>query len=76
MWRKFYSVDPQHEFLRSFMRQIEPEKKGKSIYDEIRPEVYLDMYGELLPRRIEAWAIGPAKETFIFKPPEPKEDYD
>lgn len=64
-------VDPQFEMLQRFFKRVNvPEgKESHSIYKEIDPEVYLDLYGRLLPPKVESWALGPAAPTFKFKPP-------
>uniref|UniRef100_A0A914ZUR6 28S ribosomal protein S34, mitochondrial n=1 Tax=Parascaris univalens TaxID=6257 RepID=A0A914ZUR6_PARUN len=54
-------VDPEFEMLRPFIVKVDPLKKGKSIYDEANPEVWLGLYGKELPTKVEAWNVGPAE---------------
>lgn len=32
-----------------------------SIYDETRPEIWLDLFGDEMPTKVEAWTVGPAE---------------
>ncbi|MCP9260775.1 28S ribosomal protein S34, mitochondrial [Dirofilaria immitis] len=34
---------------------------GNSIYEETRPEIWLDLYGDEMPTKVEAWTAGPAE---------------
>lgn len=40
---------------------MEPSQKSNSIYDEVDPKVWLDLYGNELPTKVEAWSAGPAE---------------
>ncbi|CAJ0598037.1 unnamed protein product [Cylicocyclus nassatus] len=59
-------IDPEFDMLTPFIKQDEPVKKSTSIYDEVDPEIYLDLYGKELPVKVEAWNIGPATFTPRF----------
>ncbi|KHJ81612.1 hypothetical protein OESDEN_18701, partial [Oesophagostomum dentatum] len=54
--------------LTPFIKQVEPAKKGTSVYDEVDPQVFLDLYGNEPPVKVEAWNIGPATFTPRFSP--------
>lgn len=54
-------LDPQFEIYKKFIKQKNPEKLGKSIYDEIDPEIFLNWYGNALPTRVVSWNLGPAE---------------
>uniref|UniRef100_A0A1I7X252 TM2 domain-containing protein n=1 Tax=Heterorhabditis bacteriophora TaxID=37862 RepID=A0A1I7X252_HETBA len=53
-------LDPEFSMLRKFITQTEPERKSTSIYDEVDPQMLLDLYGKELPVKVEAWNVGPA----------------
>lgn len=59
-------IDPQFEIYKAFIQQKQPEKTAKSIYDEVDPETYLQLYGKVLPTRIASWSLGPAKVRTRF----------
>lgn len=61
-------IDPQFEMLKPLFKQNQSCKQSSSIYKSISPDVYLDLYGKLLPPKVEAWSLGPARPTFHFKP--------
>ncbi|KAL6725319.1 hypothetical protein Aduo_007380 [Ancylostoma duodenale] len=61
-------IDPEFDMLTPFIKQAEPEKKGTSIYEEVDPKVFLDLYGKELPVKVEAWNVGPASFTPRFSP--------
>lgn len=49
-------IDPDFEMLKPMMKQtsaLDPRPTG-SVYD-IDPKIYLDLYGEELPTKVEAW---------------------
>uniref|UniRef100_A0A915CV63 Uncharacterized protein n=1 Tax=Ditylenchus dipsaci TaxID=166011 RepID=A0A915CV63_9BILA len=46
-------IDPQFEMLQPFFKKVKPEKMSDSIYKEVDPQVYLDMYGKVLPTKVE-----------------------
>jgi hypothetical protein len=60
-------LDPQFEIYKQFIVQKNPEKIGKSIYDEVDPEVFLKWYGNAFPPRIVSWTLGPAKLNRRFQ---------
>lgn len=45
--------------------QVEARHEN-SIYEETRPEVWLDLYGDEMPTKIEAWTVGPAHLRLQF----------
>ncbi|KAJ1358637.1 hypothetical protein KIN20_017114 [Parelaphostrongylus tenuis] len=59
-------IDPEFSMLAPFIKQVEPKTKGTSVYDEVNPDVLLDLYGNELPVKVEAWNIGPANFTPRF----------
>lgn len=63
-------IDPQFEFMASFIKQIEPEKQNNNstIYDEVDPKHLLDLYGNMIPVKVEAWSTDPAKYENHFGP--------
>lgn len=49
-------VDEEHEMLKPFTKrcaELNPKPTG-SIYD-VDPEIYLDLYGNDLPVRVDKW---------------------
>lgn len=66
-------IDPQFELYRPFIRRVEPTEKSDSIYAEANPETFLDLYGRMLPPKVEAWMVGPAHKSFKFLPEESAE---
>lgn len=49
-------VDEEHQILKQYTKlcsELNPKATG-SIYD-IDPEIYLDLYGEDLPTKVEKW---------------------
>jgi len=68
-------IDPQHEHIQQFVRQVEPKKKGKTAYEEVNPEDYLDWYGTLLPYKVEAWNTGPAFGNITLNLPQKQEEF-
>ncbi len=59
-------IDPEFEMFRDLFKQSDELNSTKSIYD-IDPNMYLELYGEVLPTKIDAWSIGPAKrQAHIF----------
>uniref|UniRef100_A0AC34QPF0 28S ribosomal protein S34, mitochondrial n=1 Tax=Panagrolaimus sp. JU765 TaxID=591449 RepID=A0AC34QPF0_9BILA len=64
------SIDPQFEMLKPFIKQVPPQRKSKSIYDEVDSESLLELYGDLLPVKLEAWGTEPAKLRKRFAQPE------
>lgn len=65
-------IDPEFEMLKPFIKQAEPAKKSTSIYEEVDPKVLLDLYGNELPVKVEAWNVGPATFTPRFSATEMK----
>lgn len=61
-------IDPEFLMLAPFFKQEEPVNKGASIYEEVDPKIVLDLYGNELPVKVEAWNIGPA--TFVPRFPQ------
>ncbi|WKY02409.1 hypothetical protein Q1695_016008 [Nippostrongylus brasiliensis] len=59
-------IDPEFHMLTSFIKQKEPKETSTSIYDEVDPKVLLDLYGDELPVKVEAWNVGPASFTPRF----------
>ncbi|EPB77958.1 hypothetical protein ANCCEY_02944 [Ancylostoma ceylanicum] len=45
-------IDPEFDMLTPFIKQAEPAKKGTSIYEEVDPKVFLDLYGKELPVKV------------------------
>uniref|UniRef100_A0AC35UCK9 39S ribosomal protein L18, mitochondrial n=1 Tax=Rhabditophanes sp. KR3021 TaxID=114890 RepID=A0AC35UCK9_9BILA len=60
-------IDPQFEMLHKLIAQKDI-KKGKSIYEEVDRESIMQLYGKMLPTKVEAWSTGPAKFTPRFHP--------
>uniref|UniRef100_A0A183CXX7 DBR1 domain-containing protein n=1 Tax=Gongylonema pulchrum TaxID=637853 RepID=A0A183CXX7_9BILA len=58
-------LDPQFEMIGHLFKQVET-RHGNSIYEETRPEVWLDLYGNEMPTKIEAWTVGPAQLRHQF----------
>jgi hypothetical protein len=60
-------LDPQFHIYKQFIRQKPPAKQASSIYEEVDPEKFLDLYGNILPTRVEFWGLGPAvlKRRFL-----------
>ncbi|CAI2347469.1 unnamed protein product [Caenorhabditis sp. 36 PRJEB53466] len=54
------SLDPEFEHLKPFIKQEAPTTKSTSIYEEIDKSALLDLYGNELPIKVEAWNAGPA----------------
>lgn len=44
---------------------------GNCIYAETRPEIWLDLYGDEMPTKVEAWTVGPAELRPHFDSPVP-----
>jgi hypothetical protein len=63
------SIDPQFEMLRPFINQKQLRKDSQSIYDEVDKEALLDLYGDKLPVKVEAWMTGPAEVIRKFAIP-------
>ncbi|VDD93914.1 unnamed protein product [Enterobius vermicularis] len=63
-------LDPEFAFLKPFIKKSEPKRYGKSVYDEVDPEVLLDLYGKELPVRVDTWDAGPAviEHRFVKSP--------
>uniref|UniRef100_A0A0N4ZIJ5 Uncharacterized protein n=1 Tax=Parastrongyloides trichosuri TaxID=131310 RepID=A0A0N4ZIJ5_PARTI len=59
-------IDPQFEMISKFIEQKDI-KKGNNIYEECDKESILDLYGKMLPTKVEAWNIGPASFKRRFK---------
>ncbi|KAK6043096.1 hypothetical protein COOONC_19399 [Cooperia oncophora] len=59
-------IDPEFSMLTPFINQEEPASQSTSIYDEVDPKVYLDLYGNEPPVKVEAWNVGPATFTPRF----------
>uniref|UniRef100_A0A915Q060 CTP synthase n=1 Tax=Setaria digitata TaxID=48799 RepID=A0A915Q060_9BILA len=53
-------LDPQFEMIKNLFKQVE-SNHGDSVYEETRPEVWLDLYGDEMPTKVEAWTAGPAE---------------
>lgn len=51
---------PSTSVLSNEALQVEA-RHGNSIYDETRPEIWLDLYGDEMPTKVEAWTVGPAE---------------
>uniref|UniRef100_A0A1I7YJ18 28S ribosomal protein S34, mitochondrial n=1 Tax=Steinernema glaseri TaxID=37863 RepID=A0A1I7YJ18_9BILA len=62
------AIDPEFELLAPFIKQAEPAKTGKTIYDEVNPQDFLDLYGAELPAKVEPWNAGPAHFVPRFTP--------
>ncbi|EGT51950.1 hypothetical protein CAEBREN_04842 [Caenorhabditis brenneri] len=58
------SVDPEFQHLKPFIKQQAPSTKSTSIYEEVDKNALLDLYGNELPVKVEAWNAGPA----VFQP--------
>uniref|UniRef100_A0A1I7T8G2 Metallophosphoesterase n=1 Tax=Caenorhabditis tropicalis TaxID=1561998 RepID=A0A1I7T8G2_9PELO len=54
------SIDPEFEHLKPFIKQETPNSKSSSIYEEVDRNALLDLYGNELPVKVEAWNAGPA----------------
>lgn len=61
-------IDPQFKMLKPYFKQIVISKKSDSIYEETPAGVFLDLYGKMLPPKVEAWSLGAARPNFYFKP--------
>ncbi|KAL3091355.1 hypothetical protein niasHS_007148 [Heterodera schachtii] len=59
-------LDPNFEMYRKFIKRVEPKKMSDSIYDEIDPGVFLDLYGRMLPTKIDAWSPDPEVVQYRF----------
>ncbi|CAI5445857.1 unnamed protein product [Caenorhabditis angaria] len=57
-------IDSEFSHMKPFIKQSTPENKGTSIYEEVDKNILLDLYGNELPIKVEAWNLGPA----AFKP--------
>uniref|UniRef100_A0A914Z4N6 28S ribosomal protein S34, mitochondrial n=1 Tax=Panagrolaimus superbus TaxID=310955 RepID=A0A914Z4N6_9BILA len=63
------SIDPQFEMIRKFIKQEPLPLNAQSIYDEVDKEALLDLYGDKLPVKVEAWMTGPAEVIPRFHTP-------
>ncbi|VDK85138.1 unnamed protein product [Litomosoides sigmodontis] len=54
------SLDPQFSMIKHLFKQVDIEH-GNCIYAETKPEIWLDLYGDEMPTKVEAWTVGPAE---------------
>uniref|UniRef100_A0A914GWV3 Uncharacterized protein n=1 Tax=Globodera rostochiensis TaxID=31243 RepID=A0A914GWV3_GLORO len=59
-------LDPNFEIYRKFIKRTEPTKMSDSIYDEVEPGVFLDLYGQMLPTKIDSWSPEPQLTFYRF----------
>jgi len=60
-------LDPEMEMLRPFIRL--KEKGGEEMRDiyDLDPSIFLDLYGQELPTKVESWNLGAAMFETRFK---------
>jgi hypothetical protein len=65
-------IDPQFEHFTQFIKRVEPTAAGKespaTIYDEVDPKMMFELYGRMLPVKVDAWSTDPARYENHFGP--------
>ncbi|PAV86406.1 hypothetical protein WR25_19130 [Diploscapter pachys] len=59
-------IDPEFRMFTPLIKQEDPKAYSNSIYDEANPEAILDLYGEEIPVKVEAWNYGPSVHISRF----------
>jgi hypothetical protein len=63
-------IDHQFECLKPFIKRVDRKTNPQwtTIYDEVDPKAIFDIYGRMLPTRLDAWSTDPAYYENHFGP--------